>query len=256
MQPEPTSPNVARIYDYLIGGVHNFAVDRAAADRLVEMAPLAVQTARLNRLFLEYAVEDMVDAQLNAFIDLASGLPTEGALHERAPETAKILYNDHDPEVVAYARQMLGARPNIDYVESKIEDIETILATAERIFGAERRVGLCLIGVVYFIADDALRHVFQRLHEWAAPGSLLAVSSFDLHEDDANWLRTREMYRRMGVELYPRTSAQLLNLAGEWRSSVQGFPRLEDIVEAELQTTLALEADRGKLGYAGVLVRR
>jgi hypothetical protein len=166
------------------------------------------------------------------------------------------LYNDHDSEVVAYSRQILGARPNIDYMESKIEDIETILAAAERVFGAERRVGLIMIGVVYFIDDAALRHVFQRLYEWAAPGSQLAISSFDLNEADVNWPHTREMYRRMGVELYPRTPAHLLALAGDWRSSAQGFQRLEDIVEAKLQTTLALETDRGKLGYAGVLVRR
>lgn len=256
MTSEPTTPNVARIYDYLIGGTHNFAIDRVAGDQVAENVPFAVQAMRLNRLFLEYAVEDMVAAKLNAFIDLASGLPTEGSVHERAPETAKIVYNDHDPEVVAYSRGILGDRPNIFYVEAKIEDIETILAAAERTIGAERRVGICVIGVVYFIDDEALRHVFQRLYEWAAPGSLLALSSFEMSETDPGWQRTQEMYKRIGTQFYPRTPAHLLELAGDWQPYKNGLQRLEDIVEAELQTTLAFDFDRGKLGYAGLLVRR
>lgn len=255
MDQEPTTPNVARVYDYLIGGDHNFAVDRAAGDRVAENIPIAVQGMRLNRLFLEYVVEDMVRAGLREFIDLATGLPTEGAVHERVPEPARIVYNDHDPEVVAYSRQIIGDRPNIHYVESKIEDIETILAVAERAFGSERRVGIIMIGVAYFIDDDSLRRVFERLHAWAMPGSLLAVSSFDVNENDPGWQRTREMYDRMGSRFYPRTRAHLLNLAHNWQPYQHGLEGLEEVVERELERTVALNRDRGKLGYGGILIR-
>lgn len=255
MDQEPTTPNVARVYDYLVGGDHNFVVDRAVGDRLIANSPIVVQMARLNRLFLEYVVEDMVRTGLMAFIDLASGLPTEGAIHEFTPETAKIIYNDHEPEVVAYGREILGDRPNIRYVESKIERIETILSVAEQMFDDERRIGICMLGVVYFIDDEALRRVFQRLYEWAAPGSLLAISGFDVNETDESWQGAREMYRRMGAQLYPRSPAQLLELAGNWQPYKSGFQGLEDIVEEELGRKLAFDVDRGQLGYAGVLVR-
>lgn len=255
MDQEPTTPNVARVYDYLLGGNHNFAADRASGDWLIADNPLVVQRARLNPLFLEYVVEDMVEAGLSSFLDLATGLPTEGAVHERVPESARIVYNDHDPDVVAYSRQIIGDRPNIRYVESKIENIETILAVAEDAFGSDRRVGISLIGVVYFIGDESLRHVFQRLYKWAAPGSLLAVTTFQDENRESSWTQGREMYRRMGTEVYPRHPTELLELTGGWEPYKQGFQGLEDIVERELQRTLAFDTDRGQLGYGGVLVR-
>lgn len=247
--PEPTRPSVARIYDYMLGGTHNYAIDRAIGDRFAARLPDMAQAMRLNRWFLSYTIEQFAQRGITCYIDLATGLPTEGYIHELLPDTARIIYNDHDPEVVAYARQIIGERPNIRYLQTDLRKIDTILEEAEALFGSERRIGISLVGVAYFIDDDSLRHVFQRLYDWAAPGSLLALTTFVADENNAGYREMSKVYAEQMISVYPRSAEELVRLAGPWGAGGNTLEHVERFVEESLQTTILPI----NIGYAGIL---
>lgn len=253
---DTTRPNSARIYDYFLGGTHNYPVDQAAAQALEQAVPLAGSTARLYRLFLGHAVEQLARSGFTCYLDLATGLPTQGYIHERVPESTKIIYNDIDPGTVAYARDILGERTNILVMHSDLRHIDPILAEAERFFEGERRVGMFLVNVSYFIADEPLGHVFRQLYDWAAPGSQLAVSGFAPRTDADGQQGIDEsvkFYQRVGTPIYPRTEEQLLALAAPWQA-VHGLRPVEEYATGTLDAaSLPAATLRGKLGYAGIL---
>jgi hypothetical protein len=253
MEGEPTTPNVARIYDYVIGGTHNFPVDRAVGNRVAEITQIGVQGAKLGRWFMEYAAKRLAEAHFDAYIDLATGLPTENYLHELVPNSTRILYNDHDPETISYAQQITGDRPNIRYVLSKIEDIDTIIAAADEFFGGERRVGIMMIGVSYFIESGPLAAALRRLHEWTAPGSLLAFTGFSYDPDDPEIVALNTLYKQMGTKFSPRPADEFLRLATPWQP-YEGPRPVEEYAEQIEGGHLVLPTFRGRLGYAGLLM--
>lgn len=253
---DTTRPNSARIYDYFLGGTHNYPVDQAAAQALEQAVPLAGSTARLYRLFLQRAVEQLANAGFTCYLDLATGLPTQGYIHERVPDSTKIIYNDIDPGTVAYARDILGDRTNVLVMHSDLRNIDPILTEAERFFEGQRRVGMFLVNVSYFIADEPLGHVFRQLYAWAAPGSQLAVSGFAARIDSdgqESMDQSVKFYQSVGTPIYPRTEEQLLALAAPWQA-VNGLRPVDEYVAGSLDAAgLPGEAQRGKLGYAGIL---
>lgn len=253
MDIDTTKPNSARIYDYLLGGKHNYPADRAAAKQLLQALPESRQGVYLYRYFLLEAVRRLTRSNFTCYLDLASGIPTEGYIHERVPETAKVIYNDIEPETVQYARQIVADKPNILCVQGDLRGIDTILEQAEDFFEGERRIGICMVGVVYFIEDDALRHVFQRLYEWSAPGSMLAVNSFARYEPE-EWTAGK-FYKQIGVTLYGRNSDELLQLAAPWQVMDELAP-MESYAERNLPgfDVVPSEQTRGHVGYGGILV--
>lgn len=257
MDDQPTRPNAARIYDYLLGGTHNRPVDRAAAEQMMQMMQHVPETARLYRSFLHSAVRELVQSNFTCYLDLASGIPTEGYIHELVPPSTNIIYNDIDPDTVRYAREIVGDRPNIRCLQGDLRQIDAILAEAESFFGAERRIGICLVNVSYFIDDEPLREVFQQLYNWCAPGSMLAVSAFDqANRLEEGFQQLMTFYRSIGVPLYSRSREELLQLASPWQESTPLQP-VEQFVDERVQRALLvdLEQRRGELGYAGILIR-
>lgn len=256
MEIDTTKPNAARIYDYFLGGSHNYPADRAAAKALLKRIPGSDHTARLYRYFLHRAVDHLARAGFTCYLDLATGLPTEGYIHELVPETTKIIYNDIDPGTVAYARQIVEGKSNVRCMQADLRDIDKILAVADEVFEGERCVGICLVNVSYFIEDAALASVFQQLYSWAAPGSQLAVSGFP-PVTDPNEIKEQEQaldfYKSVGTMVYPRTPEHLLRLAGPWQVFGELKP-VETYAEEILRTNVVQsERTRGKLGYAGIL---
>src|SRR5215216_7557594 len=103
-------PSAARIYDYLLGGFHNFEVDRAAAQKFIEMIPDAPLFMRANRAFLRRVVKFLVSEGIDQFLDLGSGIPTVGNVHEVAQAArpdALVVYVDHDPVAVTHSRELV-----------------------------------------------------------------------------------------------------------------------------------------------------
>src|ERR1700739_2910517 len=108
---DPKVPNVARMYDYMLGGKENYASDRAAVDKLIELEPAVPRFARLNREFLGRAVRFVASQGVSQFLDVGAGLPTQQSVHEVARAIdpgARIAYVDNDPVVLAHSRALLG----------------------------------------------------------------------------------------------------------------------------------------------------
>ena len=255
MDIDTTKPNSARIYDYLIGGKHNYQADRTAAKELLQAVPEIRQTMLLYRYFLIEATKKLSKARLTCYLDLATGIPTEGYIHERMSATDRIIYNDIEPETVAYARQIVADKPNIRCIQGDLREIDPILSAAAAFFEAERQVGIFMVGIVYFIDDDALANVFQRLYEWSAPGSMLAINSFAAY-DLPQWKAGFEFYKRIGVTLYGRNPDQLLRLAAPWQVHHELAP-IESYAERNLPgfNVVPSEQVRGAVGYGGILIR-
>lgn len=238
MDIDTSKPNPGRIYDYLLGGEHNFPADRQAAERLLQIAPMMPHWMRLNRWFLYYAVDQLAEGNFSCYIDLATGLPTQGYLHERVAEDARIIYNDIDPATVMFARQIIGDRPTIRYIQSDTRDIDHILGEAEKLFGDERRVGICMVGISYFLDDAGFSQVVRKLYEWAAPGSRLALS-YATFPGDAGEVGT--MYAKMGTNIFPRSSEEVLDLVAPWHLREPGLQSLVDVAERQLGAPISAE---------------
>lgn len=116
--------NVARVYDWLLGGKDHYAADRAAGRRLVTAVPGIRQAARDNRAFLARVTRYLTaEAGITQFIDIGSGLPGPGPVHEiarQAQPAARVAYVDHDPVVVAHARALLADSPLVTAVEADL----------------------------------------------------------------------------------------------------------------------------------------
>ncbi|GAA3650222.1 SAM-dependent methyltransferase [Nonomuraea antimicrobica] len=170
-------PNPARMYDYMLGGKDNFAVDRLALDQLTELIPEAVPLARANRAFLQRAVRYVARAGVGQFLDLGSGLPTQGCAHEIAPE-ARVVYVDHDPVVGAHAKVLLRRSPGrAFFVQGDLLDPEDVLARAGEFLDLDRPIGVLLVSILHFLPDSAdPQRAVAVLRERMAPGGFLVVS--------------------------------------------------------------------------------
>ncbi|MFI7472576.1 SAM-dependent methyltransferase [Nonomuraea sp. NPDC049646] len=175
-QFDPHTPNLARMYDYMLGGTDNFAVDRLAIDQLAELVPEAVPLARANRAFLQRAVRYVAAAGITQFIDLGSGLPTQGSVHEVAP-AARVVYVDDDPVVAAHARALLAGADRAAFLEADLLDHEEVLARAGRFLDLSRPVAIVLVSILHFLPDAAdPQGAVAALREAVAPGSRLVIS--------------------------------------------------------------------------------
>ncbi|MED7923088.1 SAM-dependent methyltransferase [Nonomuraea sp. LP-02] len=169
-------PNLARMYDYMLGGTDNFAVDRLAIEQLAELVPEAVPLARANRAFLQRAVRYVAAAGIDQFIDLGSGLPTQGSAHEVAPG-ARVVYVDHDPVVAAHAKALLTNVGRAVCVEADLLDADDVLAKAGDFLDLDRPVAVLLVSILHFLPDSAQPgRAVARLRERVVPGSFLVIS--------------------------------------------------------------------------------
>lgn len=175
-------PSAARAYDYFLGGSHNFHPDRAFANQVREIVPWVANVARLNRSFLWRVVRFYLDQGIRQFLDLGSGIPTVGNVHEvaqqRVPD-ARVVYVDYEPVAYRHAQTLLADNPNAAIIQADIRDPEAILAHPEtrELLDFSQPVGLLMVGVLLFVGPeddpDALVREYRR---WLAPGSYLAIS--------------------------------------------------------------------------------
>lgn len=125
-------PSVSRIYDYYLGGSHNFEVDREAARRAMEFMPGLPRIMRANRAFLRRAVRYAVEEEgITQFLDIGSGIPTHGNVHEAAQAAhpgARVVYVDHDPVAVAHSQAVLSRNPDADVLAADLLKPRDILA--------------------------------------------------------------------------------------------------------------------------------
>ena len=174
-------PSASRVYDYFLGGMHNFEIDRQLAQQIQSMSPQVGETMRENRRMLRRCVCFLTDIGIRQFLDVGSGIPTVGNVHEiaqaRDPE-ARVLYVDIDPVAVAHSRAILQDNPYASIVQADAASPETILndPDARRLLDFDEPIAVLMLGVLHFVpgsADPA--GCVHRLRDATAPGSYIAI---------------------------------------------------------------------------------
>jgi S-adenosyl methyltransferase len=191
-----TRPNGARVYDYFIGGKDNFTADRAFASRILECAPKAPLGAQAGREFLRRVVRFLAaEAGIDQFLDIGSGLPTQGNVSEVAHEInpkAHVVYVDNDPMVYIHSKALLSDATRVEIVNADIRDPAGILTdpTVLSLIDFERPVGLLMLAILHHIEDhDDPAAIAARFREAMPTGSYLAISSFRMPGAEAPELR-------------------------------------------------------------------
>ena len=170
------------MYDYWLGGVHNFPADQEAARRILELYPDTALGAQSNRAFMRRAVQYMADAGIRQFLDIGSGIPTQGNVHEIAQQSApesRVAYVDIDTVAVAEGLELLADNPAATAIRADLRDPGAILAHPQLggLLDLAQPTGLLLCAVLHFISDDDHPYgVVADLVDALAPGSYLAVS--------------------------------------------------------------------------------
>jgi S-adenosyl methyltransferase len=207
-------PSAARMYDYFLGGAHNFAVDRQVAEQLIAKFPETPLIARQNRAFLRRAVEFLVDAGVRQFLDIGSGVPTVGHVHEiaqRAAPESRVVFVDIDPIAVAHSRLILADNDRTATIQQDVRNPEQIIEAAEvrDLLDLEQPIAVLVVALFHFVPDaDDPADILSRLTASLASGSYLVISHFttDARQDAVEGM---EIYRRSGIEIASRTRAQV-----------------------------------------------
>jgi hypothetical protein len=180
---DTSQAHIARVYDYWLGGKDNFAADRAAGDAVIQAYPGVIATVRANRALLARMVRYLAgEAGIVQFLDLGTGIPSANNTHEVAQSvtpSARVVYIDNDPIVLAHARALLVSNPMgaTSYLEADIRDPEPILEQAARVLDFSQPVAVMLMGVMHLISDeDNPSAIVATLMRAVSPGSYLAMS--------------------------------------------------------------------------------
>ncbi|MEW2517393.1 SAM-dependent methyltransferase [Actinacidiphila alni] len=215
-----TVPSVSRIYDYFLGGSHNFEVDREAARLVIRAMPGVTKISQANRAVMHRAVRFAMDRGIDQFLDIGSGIPTFGNVHEVVHRTnpgAHVVYVDNDPVAVAHSRAVLNEAGNTDkaaIAAADLRDPRTVLDNPEvkRLLDFDRPVALLLVAVLHLLSDaDKPREVVAALRDVLAPGSVLVVTHATLQFGPTPSAQrgVQEVYQRTTTPLIMRTKEEV-----------------------------------------------
>jgi S-adenosyl methyltransferase len=259
-QLDTTKPHPARMYDYYLGGMDNYAVDRAAAERVLGHAPFIRPTAEGNRDFHHRAVRTVVERGVRQFIDIGTGIPTSPNTHEVAravaPET-RVAYVDNDPIVATYAGAKLTNSGNAGFVLGDLREPDAILdhPVMQELIDFEEPVALTLCAVVHFIRDDeGPAEILSALTSRLPEGSCMILSHITADFDGGEALK-------QVAEVYKNSTAQLIMRGyDELMAYFKGFELLEPgLVKPPLWRPEGPVPSEDELvdhrGYAGVGVK-
>ena len=177
---DPSTPSIARVYDYLLNGKDNFAADREVAERLIAVAPLTVEVTRENRQFLARAVAWTARQGIRQFIDLGCGMPTAPNTHKTAraiAADARVAYVDNDAVVLSHLRALAAkGDPGVTVVDGDVREPAAILDAVAT--GIDLSAPTCLLMgfLLHFFTADAARDLVARYAAALAPGSYVVLS--------------------------------------------------------------------------------
>jgi hypothetical protein len=179
---DTSKANIARVYDYWLGGSHNFRADQDAARTLIAVEPNTRHIMRANRAFLGRAVRFLAsEAGIRQFLDIGSGIPTQQNVHEVAQEVApgsRVVYVDNDEVAVAHSRLILEANPDATVIQADLREPAKILASPETqlLLDFSQPVAVLLVAVLHFVPEEAgPAQIMTTLREALVPGSYLVV---------------------------------------------------------------------------------
>lgn len=245
MNIDTTKPHIGRIYDFVLGGHHNYEVDRQYAEKMISVFPAYPKFARLNRWFLQLVADRWAAQGIKRVLDIGSGLPTQGHLNEYLPD-ARILFTDNDPLSVSCGGEIIKDNHTMKYVMADIRDPDPLIEEATRFFGDERRVAVGFIGLAYLLADEEVKNLVQRLHAWCAPGSAMAVSYLTPNKgmgETESQKAMGDLTKRLGFNPQRRTAEHLAEVIAPWRV-VEARP-LDKLLDVEDMVTEDEKTDIG-----------
>jgi hypothetical protein len=233
---DTSRPHEARVYDYILGGKDNYAVDREMGDQILRAMPWMPESAKNNRAFLKRTVRFVVDAGVDQFLDIGTGLPTVENTHEVAQASnpaARVVYVDYDPIVLAHARVLLTGG-HTAYIHADIRQPRHILDEAAAHLDFERPVAVMLVAILHHLLDEdaPFEHV-RTLLDAVPSGSYLILThaSLDFLEPDAA-AELDAIFKTSGVQFQTRT-----------RSDVERLVAGLEIVEPGIVPTTAWRPD-------------
>jgi O-methyltransferase involved in polyketide biosynthesis len=212
-QPDLERANVSRMYDYFLGGSHNFAVDRELAQQVIAASPEMVPAIRELRSFMRRAVMLCLDRGIDQFLDLGSGIPTVGNVHEvarRQVPDARVAYVDHEAVAVHHSREILRGLDGVSITQADLRDADVVLSapTVTGVLDLDRPIAVLMLGLLHFLPQDPAT-IVAPYRAVMAPGSALAINHTSADWDDPALAATM----RARVEVY-RHSAQPATLRG------------------------------------------
>lgn len=217
-------PSAARVYDYLLGGGHNFEADRLAAKQVEQVQPKARGTARLSRAFLRRVVRFMADQGIRQFLDIGSGVPTVGNVHEiaqRVDPECRVVYVDRDPVAVAHSEMILAGNDHATVINADARDPDLILShpSVRRQLNLDEPIGLLFLMVLHWIPDEAdLTALLTRFRSVVAGGSYLAIShgTEDLQRERVQGMTKVLRDTKSADQVTARTHDEVLAMFGDF----------------------------------------
>ncbi len=251
-------PSGSRVYDYTLGGSHNFEADRQAAEYMFSLLPSTPKWVRLLRSFMQEAAARLGEEGFDKFLDLGSGLPTADHIHAILPN-ARIIYTDFDPVTVTYGQELVKNAPNVRFLEADVRNLDSILHSpfVNELFGDDLRVAIGLNGMTCFFEEEELQQIFTRLYDWAAPGSKL-FCTFETKNPHLTTPKLEQflgMFAQMGSPYYFLTPEQSQTLSHPWRIEANAYKPITewldmpDLIAAEDREGVELEF------YGAILVK-
>jgi hypothetical protein len=216
--------NSARVYDYWLGGTHNFLADQDLGRAIAAVDPIVREGARANRAFLGRAVRFLSQAGIRQFLDIGSGIPTQGNVHEVAREAgpaARVVYADIDPVAIAHSTAILAGQENTAVIEADLRDPAAILAhdTTRRLMDFSQPAGLLLVAVLHFIADaDDPWGLVATLRDALAPGSYLVLGQGTNADKPATATAFEKVYNTSSATaIQMRSRAEIARFFGDFK---------------------------------------
>jgi hypothetical protein len=250
-------PSVARMYDYFLGGGHNFAVDRQAAEQVVAIFPDAPLVAQANRAVLRRAVQYLVSEGIQQFIDIGSGIPTAGNVHEvaqRANPDARVVYVDVEPVAVAHSQAILQGVPNTVAIQGDARQSQDVLdhPDVQRLIDLNQPVGVLLVAVLHFVPDERVAiDIVRSLRDAMPSGSYVVITHATTEKVGPGRQKIEELYQGTTSPFHFRTRDQVAGFFDGLQMVEPGLVYLP-LWRPESDDDLLLDEPDRTSGYAGV----
>jgi hypothetical protein len=215
-------PSAARAYDALLGGGHNFAVDREFARKAESVFPGVGASCMANRTFLRRVVQYLVEAGVRQFLDIGSGIPTVGNVHEivhRADPSCRVVYVDNEPVAVAHSELLLEDTDNATVIMADLRDPESILAADEthRLLDFDQPVALLMFAILHFIPDaDGPDGLVARYRDALPPGSYLGLTHATADSRPEEMRALENLYATSSNPAVARATGWITSLFGDF----------------------------------------
>ncbi|SMD25390.1 SAM-dependent methyltransferase [Kibdelosporangium aridum] len=254
---DETQPSGARTYDFLLGGAHNFEVDRVMAEKVKQAVPGIQEAARINRAFLGRAVRFMISQGVRQFLDVGSGIPTVGNVHEvaqHADPECRVVYVDRERVAVAHSELMLAANDRADIVHADFRDPDSILNSSQvrRLLNFDEPIGLLFLLVLHWVPDDSIG-LLARYRDAAPSGSYLAITHMtaDAQQDKISDVAGIVNRSRADGNVFPRAYEEIAAMFGDFELIEPGLVATGNWRPAG-PGDLAKDAEMNQLSYAGI----